>query len=52
MWERTGPYRLMWGKLERKKPIGKSWRRWEDNIKMDLQQVGWGGHRLDRSGWE
>jgi hypothetical protein len=28
------------GKPEEKRPIGRSWRRWEDNIKMDLQEVG------------
>jgi hypothetical protein len=26
------------------------WCRWEDNIKMDLREVGWGGHGLDQSG--
>jgi hypothetical protein len=40
MCERTCPYRLMWGKPERKKTIGRPWRRWEDNIIMDIQQVG------------
>jgi hypothetical protein len=32
-----------WLKPERKKPLGRSRRRWEDNIKMDLQEVEWGG---------
>ena len=31
-----------WGKREGKRPLGKLRRRWEDNIKMDLQEVGWG----------
>ena len=31
------------GKPEGKKPLGKPRRRWEDNIKMDLQEVGRGG---------
>ena len=31
------------GKPERKRPFGRSRRRWEDNIKMDLQEVGCGG---------
>ena len=31
------------GKPERKRPLGRSRRRWEDNIKMDLQEVGCGG---------
>jgi hypothetical protein len=29
-------------KLEGKKPLGRSTRRWEDNITMDLQEVGFG----------
>ena len=35
---------------EGKGPLGRSRRRWEDNIKMDLQEVGCGGYRLDRAG--
>jgi hypothetical protein len=31
------------GKPEGKRPFGKSRRRWEDNIKMAFQEVGWGG---------
>jgi len=31
------------GKPERKRPLGRPRRRWEDNIKMDLQEVGCGG---------
>ena len=34
------------GKHEGKKPPGRPRRRWEDNIKMDLQEVGWGGMDL------
>jgi hypothetical protein len=30
------------GKPEGKRPLGRPRRRWEDNIKMDLQEVGWG----------
>jgi len=40
MRERTGVYRVLVGKHEGKKPLGRSRRRWEDNIKMDLQEVG------------
>jgi hypothetical protein len=36
-------YRVLFGKTEGKKPHGKPRRRWEDNIKIDLQKVGWGG---------
>jgi hypothetical protein len=32
---------------EGKRPLGRPRRRWEDNIKMDLQVVGWGEHGLD-----
>ena len=34
------------GKPEGKRPLGGPRRRWEDNIKMDLQEVEW-GHGLD-----
>jgi hypothetical protein len=33
-----------------KRPLGKPRLRWENNIKMDLQEVGWGGHELNGSG--
>jgi hypothetical protein len=35
--------RVLVGKPEEKRPLERSRRRWEDNIKMDLQQVGCGG---------
>ena len=41
MGERRGVYRVLVGKPERKRPFGRPWRRWEDNIKMDLQEVGY-----------
>ena len=31
------------GRIEGKKPLGRHRHRWEDNMKMDLQEVGWGG---------
>jgi hypothetical protein len=37
-----GSYRDLVGKPEGKKSLGRPKRRWEDNIKMDLQEVGWG----------
>ena len=37
------------GRPERKGPLGRHRRRWEGNIKMDLQQVGLGEHGLDSS---
>jgi hypothetical protein len=41
--ERRGVYRVLVGKPEGKIPLGRPRRRWEDNIKMDLQEVGFGG---------
>jgi len=41
--ERRGVYRVLVGKPEGKRPPGRPRRRWEDNIKMDLQEVGCGG---------
>ena len=41
--ERRGVYRILVGKTEGKKPLGRRRCRWEDNIKMDLQEVGCGG---------
>ena len=38
--DRRGVYRVLMGKHEGKKPLGRPRRRWEDNIKMDLQEVG------------
>jgi hypothetical protein len=49
MGENRGTYRILVGKPDGRTPLGKPRRRWEDNIKMDLIEVGW-GHRLDRSG--
>jgi hypothetical protein len=46
MRERRGAYRVLVGKTERTRPLGRPRRRWEDNSKMDLREVEW-GHRLD-----
>jgi len=43
MGERRGVYRVLVGKREGKRPLGRPRRRWEDIIKMDLQEVGCGG---------
>ena len=40
--EGRGVYRVLVGKPEGKRPLGRQRRRWEDNIKMDLQGVGGG----------
>jgi hypothetical protein len=36
-------YKTLIGKLEGKRPFGRSRRRWEDNIKMDLREIFWKG---------
>ena len=43
MGERRGVYRVLVGEPEGKRPLGRPRRRWEDNIKMDFQEVGCGG---------
>ena len=43
MRERRSVYRVLVGKPEAKRPLGRPRLRWEDNIKMDLQQVECGG---------
>jgi len=42
MEESRGVYRVLMGKPEGKRPLGRPRRRWEDNIKKDLQEVGFG----------
>jgi hypothetical protein len=53
---RRGVYRVLVGKPEGKRPLGRPRHRWEDNIKMDLQKVGcggmdWTGLAQDRDKW-
>jgi hypothetical protein len=42
MGEGRGAYRILVGRPEGRRPLGGPRRRWEDNIKMNLQGVGWG----------
>ena len=56
MGEERGAYRVLVGKPERKRPLGRPRRRWVDNIRMDLQEVGcgyvdWIGLVQDRDRW-
>ena len=56
MLEKGGVHTVLVGKPEGKRPLGRPRRRWEDNIKMDLQEVGGGGGDLmelaqDRDRW-
>ena len=43
MGESRGVYRVLVGKPEGKRPLGRVRRRWEDTIEMDSQEVGYGG---------
>jgi hypothetical protein len=43
MGEKRNAYRFLVGEPERKRPLGRPRRRWVDNIKMDLSEIGWGG---------
>ena len=56
MGEGRGVHRILVGKPEGKRPLGKPRRRWEDNIKMDLQEVRGGGDWMelaqDRDRWQ
>jgi len=56
MGEERGVYRVLVGKLEGRRPLGKPRRRWVDNIRTDLQEVGggymdWIGLAQDRDSW-
>jgi len=55
--EKRGIHRVLMGKPEEKKPLGRSRHKWEDSIKMDLQEVGFGGMdwielAKDRDRWQ
>jgi hypothetical protein len=41
--EKRNAYRTLVGKPEEKRPLGITRRRWVDNIKMDLREIGWDG---------
>jgi hypothetical protein len=41
MGEKMNAYRILVGEPEGKRPLGRSRRRWVDNIKMDLREIGW-----------
>jgi len=57
MGEERGVYRVLLGKPEGRRPLGRPRRRWVDNIRMDLQEVGcrymdWIGLAQDRDRWQ
>jgi hypothetical protein len=44
--EERGDFRILVGRPEGKRPLGRPWRRWENNIKMDLREIG-----IDGANW-
>jgi hypothetical protein len=49
-------YRVLWESQKEKRPLGRRRRRWVDNIKMDLREIGWDGRdwigmAQDRDQW-
>jgi hypothetical protein len=56
MRETRNAYRILVGNPEGKRPLGRPRRRWVDNIKMDLREIGWEGRdwielAQDRDQW-
>jgi hypothetical protein len=49
MGENRNAYRILVGMPEGKIPLGRPRRRWVDNIKIDLREIGWDG--VDRDQW-
>jgi hypothetical protein len=43
MWEKRNAYRLLVGKPEGKRALGRTRHRWVDNIKIDILEIGWSG---------
>jgi hypothetical protein len=43
MGDKRNAYRILVGKPEGKRPLGRPRRRWVNNIKMDLREIGWAG---------
>jgi hypothetical protein len=48
MGEGRNVYRVLVGEPEGKRPLERPRRRWEDRLKMDLREIGWGGGGLER----
>jgi len=56
MEEGRSAFKILTGKPTGKRPLGRRWRRWEDNIRMDLEEIGvsagsWVDSAQDRNYW-
>ena len=56
MEEGSSAFKILAGKPTGKRPLGRPWRRWEDNIRMDLEEIGinagnWVYSAQDRNYW-
>jgi hypothetical protein len=51
MGEKRNAYKILVGNPEGKRPLGRPRRRWVDNIKMDLREIGWDGMVWTGSIW-
>jgi hypothetical protein len=50
MGEERNVYKVLMGNPEGKRPLERPRHRWEDGIRVDLREIGWGGCRLDSVG--
>jgi hypothetical protein len=50
MGEKRNAYKILMGKPEGKRLLGRPRRRWENSIKVDQTEIGWGRYELDSSG--
>jgi hypothetical protein len=55
--DKRGAYRVLVGRPDGKSPLGRPKHRWDDNIKISIQEVGWGGvdwidMAQDRDSWQ
>jgi hypothetical protein len=51
-WEERNVYKVLMGKQEGKRPLEKPRHRWEDGIRMDLREIGWGSVEWIQLDWD
>jgi hypothetical protein len=52
MGAKRNAYGILVGKPEGKRPLGRPRRKWVDNVKMDLRDIGWDGVAQERDQWK